>query len=639
MIHSSLNASRLKTLYRHTLFPSWLLVVCLIALGCATPVGVKRVDPQTVHRKLTANVLSTGKLSERTQVVLNQNDLAEMFRKHPEEAVSQLHTQYVSGTGDADDLSALAEMCFLYAEGSGKREYYLASAIYAYAFLFPENQKDIPSPYDPRFRLACDLYNRSITLAFRAKDHSTVELRGGNFYLPFGYIEIGFDKTSLFWNKRVLVHFQPVADLEVRGLTNRYRWPGIGAPLSARALPLSKEDRISGFVAPDVQVPITALLRIPEPRKQITQRKLHATLEIYDVSVPESVAIGSREVPLEVESTASLAAMLAESPVWQTELAGFFKSILRQKGTSQLRALRPYQPGLIPVVMIHGTASSAGRWAEMVNELGNDPLIHGHFQFWFFAYDTGNPIAYSASLLRESLTDAVTEFDPQDKDPALHRMVVMGHSQGGLLAKMTVIDTGDKLWNNISKTPIDQMKLEASTRELLEESLFLKPLPFVRCVIFVATPHRGSFVAGWRPSQWITKLIKMPTNILYGVSDLLQQNQSALAFAATGKIPTSVDNMTPGNPFIKTLAGIPITPDVSVHSIIAVKEGMPVEQGDDGVVKYQSAHLQDAESEYVVRSGHSCQANPHTIAEVRRILLEQLKPSTVTESSQNARSF
>jgi len=626
MTYSSLSTYRLTRPYRQILFHAWLFLVCLTVFGCATPVGVKRVDPQTVHRELTANVLSAGKLSERSQIVLNQKDLAEMFRKDPEEAVSQLHAQYVSDNSNANDLSALAEMCFFHAEDSGKREYYLASAIYAYAFLFPENQEKSPSPYDPRFRLACDLYNRSITLAFKAMDGSTVELRGGSFYLPFGYIEIKFDKSSLLWNKRVLVHFQPVAELEVRGLTNRYRWPGIGAPLSARALPLSNEDRISGFVAPNVQVPITALLRIPEPRKQITQKKLHATLEIYDVAIPESVAIGSREVPLEVESTASFAAMLAESPVWQTELAGFFKSILRQKGASQLRALRPYQPGLIPVVMVHGTASSAGRWADMVNELENDPLIQGHFQIWFFTYDTGNPIPYSASLLRESLTDAVKEFDPQGKDPALHRMVVMGHSQGGLLTKMTVIDTGDKLWSNISEKPIDELKLKESTRELLEQSLFLKPLPFVHCVIFIATPHRGSFIAGWRPSQWITKLIKMPTNILFGVADLLQQDQSALAFASTGKIPTSVDNMTPGNPFIKTLAAIPIAPGVSVHSIIAVKEGMPVEQGNDGVVEYQSAHLQDAESEYVVRSGHSCQANPHTIAEVRRILLEQLKP-------------
>jgi hypothetical protein len=47
-------------------------------------------------------------------------------------------------------------------------------------------------------------------------------------------------------------------------------------------------------------------------------------------------------------------------------------------------------------------------------------------------YDTGNPIGYSAMLLRESLKSAVARLDPDGRDPALNRMVVLGHSQGGL---------------------------------------------------------------------------------------------------------------------------------------------------------------------------------------------------------------
>ena len=47
----------------------------------------------------------------------------------------------------------------------------------------------------------------------------------------------------------------------------------------------------------------------------------------------------------------------------------------------------------------------------------------------------------------------------------------------------------------------------------------------------------------------------------------------------------------------------------------------PIEEGSDGVVEYSSAHLEGAESEVVIRSGHSCQSHSVTIAEVRRILL------------------
>jgi hypothetical protein len=47
----------------------------------------------------------------------------------------------------------------------------------------------------------------------------------------------------------------------------------------------------------------------------------------------------------------------------------------------------------------------------------------------------------------------------------------------------------------------------------------------------------------------------------------------------------------------------------------------PVEDGSDGVVRYQSAHIEGVQSELIVRSGHSVQANPQTVLEVRRILL------------------
>jgi hypothetical protein len=79
--------------------------------------------------------------------------------------------------------------------------------------------------------------------------------------------------------------------------------------------------------------------------------------------------------------------------------------------------------------------------------------------------------------------------------------------------------------------------------------------------------------------------------------------------------------MNPSSAYIQALASIPIAPGVHAHSIIAVKGSGPVEEGDDGVVKYASAHLDGVESELVVRSDHSVQWAPEAIEEVRRILL------------------
>jgi hypothetical protein len=81
--------------------------------------------------------------------------------------------------------------------------------------------------------------------------------------------------------------------------------------------------------------------------------------------------------------------------------------------------------------------------------------------------------------------------------------------------------------------------------------------------------------------------------------------------------------MSPGHPFIKALAKIPVSPTVTTHSIIAVVDDKPLDQAGDGVVKYESAHVTGVESELIVRSPHSgMQAAPATIEEVRRILLE-----------------
>jgi transposase InsO family protein len=63
-----------------------------------------------------------------------------------------------------------------------------------------------------------------------------------------------------------------------------------------------------------------------------------------------------------------------------------------------------------------------------------------------------------------------------------------------------------------------------------------------------------------------------------------------------------------------------VVSSVTAHSIIAVEGDGPIEQGDDGVVKYSSAHIEPVASELVVKSSHSTQGNPHTIEDVRRIL-------------------
>jgi pimeloyl-ACP methyl ester carboxylesterase len=275
-------------------------------------------------------------------------------------------------------------------------------------------------------------------------------------------------------------------------------------------------------------------------------------------------------------------------------------------------------------VFIHGTASSSGRWADLVNDLQSDPVIREHFQFWWFSYSTGNPTPFSALRLRTAIADAVHELDPQGKDPALRQIVLIGHSQGGLLAKMLVIDSGSRLWNALSSKPLDQLRISDQTRDLLRRAAFVTPVPEVRRVIFIATPQHGSFVAGSTIGQLLGRLVTLPANMVTSLGEAVGANPDAVRFSPGSAGFGSVWSMTPDNPALQALAATPISPKVAAHSIIAVQGDGPIETGDDGVVSYKSAHIDGVASELVVRSGHSVQGDPHTVAEVRRILLLHL---------------
>ena len=594
----------------------------LLASACALPVTVKRGDPETVQRQLTGYVLTTGELSNASKNILRRYFLTERFEDYPEHALAELHAAGLRND-DANALFVLSELSFYHAKESGKRPYYLAAAVYAYAFLFPDGAGTPPNPIDPRLRAACDLYSRGLTEGLSSEDGKEVEVRAGVFPLPFGSLTVTFNESQLIWaGDRTLTGFVSAADIQITGLNNRYRRPGIGAPLAASTVPLNTARGEHDFVAPKVKVPTNLFLRIEQPKQDLASGHLRAALELRTTIDADFVRVDNQDLPLEYEPTAALAYQLSESTVWQREFAGFFTGdLLRIEKATSLATTAPHRPGRIPLVFVHGTASSAGRWADLVNDLLSDPRIRDNYEFWFFTYDTGNPIAYSAARLRQSLRAAVAQFDPDGRDPAMRRMVLMGHSQGGLLAKMMVIDTGTKLWDNVSSVPLEQLKLSDESRKLLQDSLFVEPLPFVRRVIFMCTPHHGSYQAGGRIIHWITRFMKLPGDVLNLGTDMLQGNADKLKIAANTKMPTSIDNMTPTNPFIKTLVTIPIVPQVAAHSIIAVKGEGPPENGNDGVVEYKSAHIDGVESELVVNSGHSAQSNPHTVEEVRRILL------------------
>ncbi len=582
------------------------------------PVYVKRADPIEVRRQLTASALSGEEASIPSRNALNRLNLADSFDEDPEKALADLRSLALA-TGENDLYYALAELSFLHAEKTGSRSWHLAAALYAWSYLFGG---DPPDPFDPRLRVAADLYNLALTEGLSTPDGEYVELRAWTFPLPFGYLHVDFDDAALEWNGRHLRNFVPVAELEVHGLRSRFRTRGIGAPLAAYA-GAEDPDHPTDILAPRLRIPVTAVLVVDDVRQQLAAGQVRGRLDLHSDPDLETLWIGTQQVPLEREQTATIAAMLADSPIWKQELQIFLGGVTNLSiDEGRLIATRPHHPGRIPVVFVHGTYSSPGRWAEMVNVLDNDPRLRAKFEPWLFFYNSSNPILYSSYLLRKNLTEAVKQMDPTGGDACLHDMVVIGHSQGGLLTKVTVVNSGDAFWKNASKKPFEEVQMKDELREMVRQIAFVEPLPFVHRVVFISTPHRGSYLASRDfVRRLVASLVSLPKRVTTLTTALASTDPSAITVTDLGTM-TAVDNMSPKHRFVKTLAALPIASGVTAHSIIPVKHP-PIESGNDGVVEYSSAHIEGVESEKVILgSDHSTQDNPETIEEVRRILLE-----------------
>ncbi|MBX7247132.1 MAG: hypothetical protein K1X53_16670 [Candidatus Sumerlaeaceae bacterium] len=282
----------------------------------------------------------------------------------------------------------------------------------------------------------------------------------------------------------------------------------------------------------------------------------------------------------------------------------------------------PYQPGKIPVVFVHGLDSAPRTWENVYNELGAAPSIREHYQFWFFRYPTGEPVPLSAAQLRQSLQAARAFYDPKRKNKSFEEMVIIGHSMGGMLTRMQVTESGDAFWNLLSTTPFDQMAMPDADRDIFKSCLFFQPQPFVKRVVFVSTPHKGSNLASGGAGLLMDRFIQSPVAIMGAAGNMANVVVPGISpdFAAILKeIPTGLDNLKPENGFVRLLQVQPV--HVPCHSLIGTqglfRNGKPV---TDGVVPYWSSHLDCAQSEFWVPSGHEAHNHPMAVPEFERIL-------------------
>jgi pimeloyl-ACP methyl ester carboxylesterase len=499
------------------------------------------------------------------------------------------------------------------------RDYYLGSAVYAWLFLFGQGEEAPPVFLDRRLREACDFYNYGLGLALTdAKStNGIVRLQDERRRLPVGEIDLKLNLTDFPAGLEPFERFLLADHYRVRGLNVRNRQPGVGAPLLA----VRKFD-------PELGVrrcaPATAFLRLPGSLAELEAGTNSWPLELHSAFREATVAVGNTPLPLEIDLTAHMAYVLNQSFVQGLGMRQFLSPSKRIR--SQLIPLSTFATNRIPVVFVHGTFASPITWAELANTLAADRVLRGRYQIWEFMYGSGNAVAISAGELRDALTATLQRLDPAGTNPLLRQMVVIGHSQGGLLTKLTATSAGDKIWRAISDKPLEEYPVTEEERETLRHLLFVEPLPFVSRVVFISTPHRGSYLASSFVRRFTAKLMSLPSATIGATRDAATfAKGSKVERLLRGRLPTSLDSMSPKNPTMLALADIPVAPRIKAHSIIPVKGDGDAQRGRDGVVAYTSAHVDYVVSELVVRSGHSCLNQPATIEEVRRILRKHLQ--------------
>lgn len=415
----------------------------------------------------------------------------------------------------------------------------------------------------------------------------------------------------------------PSRVFEVEGFRHRAARGGLGAPI-VLARHKGEDARPDERYYPDhLFQAATAVLRpggIGEPP---------AVLELHDpVRTPAmnwQARAGDSPLPMAYDLTTPLARQFSDAKL---KLVGVLGVLFPSEfdGKTGLYMLDPYRPGRIPVVFVHGLMSSPEAWTNAMNDLRGDPELRDKYQFWMFFYSTGNPILASAARFRAALVEAREQLDPQHRDPAFDRMVVMGHSMGGLLSRLSIARSGSTLWDAACKVPPDRLDIDPGLKQKLVNALFFEPTPMVSRVVFVSTPHQGSPMGDELIGRVASSLISLPRTVTDISTALLKSNDAAQLspiFRDRRQL-TSVSQLGEKNPVLKIVGQVPLAPEVPYHSIVGYNGKGSLLAGGDGVVPYRSAHLEGARSELVVLSDHSAQEHAEAILEMRRILLAHL---------------
>jgi pimeloyl-ACP methyl ester carboxylesterase len=355
-------------------------------------------------------------------------------------------------------------------------------------------------------------------------------------------------------------------------------------------------------------VPVTAVLDFAPPTPAGGQAR-EATLALYDPTRRETLHLAG--------STRSLGADFGAPLAYYPEpglLLAFMATIrpANYENRAGIYMLEPYDPDRIPVILIHGLVSIPQMWVPTISAIESDPKLHGRYQFWVFAYPTGDPILLTALELRQSLA-RVYQLYPKTKN-----MVLISHSMGGLLSQMQAVTTKRVLWDRVFQGDSDRLYAKVPPDHAIKRALIFDANPRIQRIVFICVPHRGSDLAINWIGSFAIGLVSLPGKILSGAVNVVTLEKDV----GIKHMPTGINGLSPRSPVLLGLDTLPI--HAPYHSIIGDRGRGDTPNSSDGVVAYWSSHLTGARSELIVPGPHGSFALPQTVSELKRILLLNL---------------
>ncbi len=633
------------------LLPIVAVLALLLSSGCAM-VTMKQVSNTDYVMAKRGDILSSGKLSALSQESLSvigltdsdcgkdmpacRNTVATTEGLQTEQRLSTLAELWMQQAMALTPKAKLGEDAQLSPEAL---DAWLETARYSYAYLFFSGRTPAQRALEDRLTQVRDYYNYAVQQTSSAVFQRTRAraMEGEDILRPVQVdrwtISTRFDQLKL---QRIPSQLVSASAVSFAGLRSSYRRDGFGAELvavmDAPALAMAVESEEAKANLPVFSempaINATTLLHFSGDTLEQVLATHDIQLDAYSPDATTSVMLRGQEVPLAGNFTAAYGLWLAQSGFATESLRTLFG---RGEGIREphIYLMQPYDPNRRIIFMLHGLASSPEAWVNLANEIMGDPEMRQHYQVWSVYYPTNAPIALNRYTVSKAFNKTLHHFDPSGTAPASHNMVFIGHSMGGVIARLMLSDSGEVLWNDA----LTRFKLEGDRLKRVEARLgpllHFSPQPNVERAIFLASPHKGTDAAGNKLGRMIGKLVRLPLTILGAFGDVFMALQDpGMADGRKPKEPrinNSIDNLKASDPFIEVSQTLPMQPGLKYHSIIAKrKPEVATAESDDGLVPYWSAHLDGALSEKVIVSGHSVQETPEAVMEVRRILREDL---------------